>query len=199
MHLPKVTGRSLNNGDMTIEKKSIEKEVLGLVVDKGKDPKENFLLAKTFLDQLNEEYPELHFSKSDFIEAFNPERTNRQAVTYAAQAGGKIIGVLMGEEISGAEEEVNDVKKLLRGQSFIINPRFQNTNVARSLMEQVQRDYTDIIMTPVPLGGKEYLAGEDFSEDKRHARQEALRRYYKKLGFEDRDRSSSMYWKKKEI
>ena len=181
---------------MTLEKKRLSQEKLvpNLIIERSTTPREGFLLARDFFHEIATEYPNLGYPREDEMDPFNPDRkdrnTDRAAVTYVARVNDIVAGVLTGEEISGEEEREDDTL-IFRAQVLLVDPKFQHTQVARCLMEQLQTEYDSVVLSPVPLGGK-----VDWSRLHRGSRYKALRMLYHEFGFHDRKNQSGMIWRK---
>ena len=174
-----------------MEKKTrADRLVPNLIVERSKTAQEGFSLAQDFFDRIRTEYPDFGYPGRKTMDAFNPNNIERSAqrtaITYAARVNNLVVGVLTGEEITGEEEGEED-PLIYKGQTLIVDPKFQNTNVIENLLTQARSYYETVMMTPVLMGGKRRPST---------SRVEVLRRYYRKLGFKDRPRENTMIWRK---
>jgi len=170
-----------------------ERFIKNLTIERSKTSQEGYSLAQDFFNKISTEYPGLGYPDREAMDPFNPGRidrkTQRTAITYAARVSGAVVGVLTGEEIMGEKKERGQL--IFRGQAFLVDPKFQQTNVAEQLITQIQSDYDNIVIAPVPLGGK-----PSYSQLHESSRSEALRRYYRRFGFEEHKRDNTMRWRK---
>lgn len=176
-----------------------ERFIEDLTIEKGKTAREGFSLAQDFFNKISTEYPGLGYPDREAMDPFNPDRkdreTQRTAITYGAHVNKVVVGILTGEEIMG-EEEGEEGTLIFRGQVLLVDPKFQHTTVAERLMAQVQADYEHIILSPGPFRDKNVSGGEHFSQTRMASRREALRRLYRRFGFEEHKRENTMSWKK---
>src|SRR3989344_8846852 len=121
-----------------IEQKS-ERIIEGLTIEKTKTPEESFRIAADFIERLRNSYPAINYPRQ--IEAYDPVTNGKKTTSYFAREQDRIIGLIMG---------IND-QIGFNAQAFIVDPKYQGTNVAESLIRAMQADCKNIRLVPMPI------------------------------------------------
>jgi GNAT superfamily N-acetyltransferase len=125
-----------------------------------------FELFRDFVHRLREEYPNLNYPEDNIVERIAPKEGGA-LVTYIISDTELAVGVAIGRASGNS----------FQGHWFIVDPKYQNTDVAPRLMTQVAADFDEVRLlasvADVP---------RDANKERKISRQNALIRYYQKLG-----------------
>lgn len=163
---------------------SLEQAPLTTFVERGEKA---FPALFDFTKRLRDENIEAEIPNEETVNRVNPknktEDVSGNVIAYGVAVGGKTVGIIFGKEQGD----------LLEGDWYIIDPQYQNTEVKEKLLEIVSKDFKRITLlaarqgeVTVPKDVPDYM---DALIKKKSSRQQALVRYYEKLGFK-RDTSS---------
>ena len=136
----------------------------------GNPSEEGFNVYVEFIEKMHEKYPDHDYPYSESLKKIEGVKL----VAYVSlDSKGETVGVLNGEK--------NDRK--LTMSWFIIDPECKNTNVAKELWNMAFADFDKIQLNAEVFGLERGL-----TDEQRASRQNALVRYYKRLGFKpDKD------------
>jgi hypothetical protein len=140
---------------------------------------DGFLRFRDLMERLREKYPSRDYKSDEIVDRIKPTFDNgsHHLATYIASNGEQEVGAIIGVD-SGAK---------YLGKWFVIDPEFQNTETAKNLLKEVQKDYDEVSILASTFG-----LSDDAGLDRLGVRQQALVRYYQSLGFEI-DTSSESY------
>lgn len=119
------------------------------------------------MKRLETDYPDRIFTILDWI-LLNPIKSGLKLSAYIAYDNKKEIGIAIGDKTP----ERFDLKL------FVIDPKYQNSPVAKQLMDQVLRNNERVTLEAGQFGGRKSL-----SPERNTKRQQALIAYYQKIGF----------------
>jgi GNAT superfamily N-acetyltransferase len=154
---------------------------------------EGFDVFKNFMRNLRNNYPQKYYPKNEVLDEINPKQKNDSSnnlLTYISYLNNNPAGVLIGD----------DRKELLFGYWFAVDPKYQNTDVAKKLISSIQSDFDKVKIIAFTFGGEKTKNPTNDEEFEKYLktkkdkvdRQNALIRYYTKLGFVP-DSSSESY------
>jgi hypothetical protein len=153
--------------------------------------KEGFNIFKNFMCDLRNKYAGKDYPEDSALDRINPESvTSCNLLTYISYFNNNLAGVLIGDDEKGS----------FSGKWLAVDTKYQNTDVAKKLISSIQSDFDKINIlastfggekTEFPINDKEFTKFTKTKNDKID-RQNALIRYYKKLGFKP-DISSECY------
>lgn len=154
--------------------------------------KEGFDVFKNFMRNLRNSYPQKDYPEDEVLDEINKKKndSSNNLLTYISNFNNNPAGVLIGD----------DRKKSLFGHWLAVDPKYQNTDVAKRLISSIQSDFDEINIVASTFGGEKTKNPTNDEEFEKYLktrkdkvdRQNALIRYYKKLGFAP-DSSSESY------
>jgi len=162
---------------------SLEQAPLTTFVERGEKA---FTSLSDFTKRLRSENEETEIPDEAGINRVNPknkEDNGSSLIAYGIAIDSKTVGIIFGQEQDS----------LLVGDWYIIDPQYQNSAVKEKLLEMVSKDFKRVTLLAMRQG--EVMVPKDVPDyidaliKKKSSRQEALVRYYEKLGFK-RDTSS---------
>ena len=172
------------NPDFKPVENSLEQVPFTAFVERGEKA---FSTLSDFTKRLRDENIEAEIPDEEGVNRVNPknktEDTVSNLIAYGVAVGGKTVGIIFGEEQGD----------FLKGNWYIIDPQYQNTAVKEKLLEMASKDFKRITLMAIRQG--EVTVPHDVPDymdaliKKKSSRQQALVRYYEKLGFK-RDVSS---------
>lgn len=181
---------SETSGEMSVIHGSKEKESPSLQVvryswkdemedDESYDPyyssaQQGFDAFSAFIAGLKAKYPDRYFPRQQVLDAVNPTHPSSQTsdtnlVTYLAYKGdSQVVGGIVGKDEIGR----------MKGYWLAVDPDYQNGETIKKLLERVQEDFDEVSLQASTFGYDNNL-----SEKRQVHRQNALVKYYERLGF----------------
>lgn len=141
---------------------------------------EGFAIFKKFVQELRDKNPDLSYPSDSVIDRIGPNKLER-LVAYITNEKDEAVGAIIGNAEPGHFD----------GLWFIIDPEHQQTEVGKELIESVATDFDEVKL----LANVADVPREADSERK-GKRQEALIRYYRRLGMEPDTESESFKYSK---
>ncbi|MDO8552773.1 MAG: hypothetical protein Q7S01_04630 [bacterium] len=145
-----------------------ERVIPDLVVQTAASPGESYKICADFIEKMRTRYPKRNYLLKGIIDNLDPDKHPRTPISYFGKVKEEIVGIIVGEK----EGDV------FNGYIFLVDQKYQNTNVAVSLMRSLQADESTIKLVPAPIGMRKYT-----SPEQREHLTRALERYYKRFGF----------------
>ncbi len=139
-----------------------------------------FTSFASFMQKLRSKYLSDDFPDEETVNRINPSNEDSPGINmiaYSALLNNETVGIIVGE----------DQADTLKGDWYVIDPEYQNSEVKKSLIEAVRNDYRRITLlasiqdkSPVKKDDPDYF---EKTIKWKTSRQQALIRYYKRLGF----------------